>query len=59
MQKNLNDISSWTKDNLMKLNEDKSNFIIFSRSQTDFTTRLSMNDKTLDRLTEIKLLGMW
>ena len=42
-------ISSWTTDNLMKLNEQKCNYMIFSRSSTEFTTRLHINDHLLER----------
>ena len=59
MQENLNDITRWTADNLMQINESKSNFIIFSRSKEDFTTRLYINDVKLDKLSVIKLLGIW
>ena len=43
----------------MKLNEDKSNYMVFSRSSTEFATRLTMNGNTLDRVEEVKLLGLW
>ena len=58
-QDHLNYISNWTKENLMKLNEAKSNYIIFSRSKETFATRLKVNDITLDRMSVIKLLGVW
>ena len=41
----LNEISTWTDQNLMKLNELKSNYIIYSRSKTQFDTRLKLNNK--------------
>ena len=59
MQENLDDITKWTANNLMQINESKSNFIIFSRSKEDFTTRLSINDVKLDKLSVTKLLGVW
>ena len=43
----------------MKLNEDKSNYMVFSCSNTEFATRLTMNGNTLDRVEEVKLLGLW
>ena len=43
----------------MKINESKSNFIIFSRCQTAFTTRLIINSKTIEQVRAIKLLGVW
>jgi hypothetical protein len=44
---------------MMKLNEEKSNYMVFSRSETEFATRLSLNGKTIDRIEEIKLVGVW
>ena len=58
-QENLNSISEWTTQNLMKLNEEKSNYMVFSRSETEVATRLSLNGNTLDRIEEIKLVGVW
>ena len=43
----------------MKLNEDKSQYMVFSRSNTEFATRLTMNGNTLDRVEEVKLVGVW
>ena len=43
----------------MKLNEAKSNYMIFSRTKENFTTRLSVNGITLDRMSVTKLLGVW
>ena len=43
----------------MKLNEEKTNYMIFSRSQTEFATRLSVNGKTLDRVEAAKVVGVW
>ena len=58
-QGHLNDITKWTSDNLMQLNVSKSNFIIFTRSKQEFTTRLYLNGINLERLSVIKLLGIW
>ena len=58
-QDTLNDISDWTKRNLMLLNEEKSNYIIFTRSKQSFKTQLSMNNKPLEQLSVTKLLGVW
>ena len=33
--------------------------MIFSRSNTEFATRLSLNSNTLDRVEEVKLVGVW
>jgi hypothetical protein len=38
-----NSITKWTKDNKMKLNESKSNYMVFTRSQTPFATRFTLN----------------
>ena len=43
----------------MQIHESKSNFIIFSRSKQDFTTRLYINNVMLEKLSVIKLLGIW
>ena len=43
----------------MKLNEAKSKFMIFTRTKEDFTTRLSINDVNLDRVSVSQLLGVW
>ena len=54
----LDEISHWTQDNLMKLNEKKCNYMIFSRSETDFSTRLHINGHLLEWVPSVKLLGM-
>ena len=43
----------------MKLNEAKCNYLVFSRSQENFATRLSVNIKIIDRLSVTKILGVW
>ena len=43
----------------MKINEDKSYFMIFSRSKENFTTSLHMNNKLLERKSVAKLCGVW
>ena len=58
-QTSINQIAEWTDKNLMKLNEGKSNYMVFSRSDTEIATRLTLNGKTLDRIEEIKLVGVW
>ena len=59
MQDRLNNLSKWTSDNKMQLNEEKSNYMIFSRSREVFSTRLTINEKTLIQVKEVKLLGVW
>ena len=58
-QQNLDEIADWTDVNKMKLNEDKTKYMVFSRSDTEFATRLSLNGQTLDRVEEVKLVGVW
>ena len=58
-QQYIDKIAAWTADNQMKLNTDKSNYMVFSRSHTEFATRLSMENNTLDRVEEVKLVGIW
>ena len=58
-QSNLNTISKWTEENLMQLNEDKCNYMVFSRSETKISTRLSINNIRLERISATKLLGVW
>ena len=49
-QDHLNKINSWTQDNKMMLNAEKSKFMIFNRAQADFNTRLSLNGKNLEQI---------
>jgi hypothetical protein len=58
-QKNLDEISRWTDDNLMQLKESNTNYTIFTRSKQDFTTRLTVNGKFIERQKYVKLLGVW
>ena len=58
-QETLNNIAEWTDINKMKLNEDKTNYMVFSRSEIKFATRLYLNKKTLDRVEAVKLVGVW
>ena len=59
VQNTLNLISDWTKQNLMKLNPRKCKYMIFSRSGTKFTTRLSLNNENLERSNVLKILGLY
>ena len=43
----------------MKINEDKTKYMIFTRSETEVATRLALNGKTIDRIEETKLVGVW
>ena len=59
MQDTLNNLSKWTAENKMQINEDKSNYMIFNRGKSDFATRLTINNCKLDQVKETKLLGVW
>ena len=59
MQGTLNNLSKWTEDNKMKINEEKSSYMIFTRSREDFATRLTINEKNIDQHKVAKLLGVW
>lgn len=43
----------------MKINEEKSNYMVLSKSKDKFATRLTINSKTLDREQEMVHLGVW
>lgn len=58
-QKNLDAISAWTDRNLMKVNESKTKYMIFTRAQADFVTRLSMNNSMVEKMEEMKVVGVW
>ena len=58
MQDKLNTIATWTEENLMKLNEEKSNYIIFSKAREDFAARLTLNGKLLERKKVTKIAGV-
>ena len=58
-QDHLNFVSNWTTENLMKINEDKCNYMIFTRAQEDFVTRLTVNNCKLDQIPVTKILGVW
>ena len=59
MQSHLNKIQTWSTENKVKINEKKSNFMIFTRCQTDFTSRLLLNNNNLEQVNIIRLLGLW
>ena len=55
----LDSIQSWTSENLMKINSSKSNYMVLSRCQEDFTTRLTINGDVIERKKAVKILGVW
>ena len=57
-QQQLNEINAWTKNMKMKLNEKKTQNIIFNFSRKNqFTTRLVVNEEPLEVVDEVRLLG--
>ena len=58
-QDHLNFFSNWTSENLMKINEKKCNYMVFTRAQEDFVTRLTVNNCKLNQIPVTKLLGVW
>ena len=59
MQSKLDNVTYWTSENMMLLNEKKSSYIVFKRSKSDFSLRLTLNGVTLERKRVIKILGIW
>ena len=43
----------------MKLNEAKSDYQVFTKSRTSFSTRLTINNKLIERKHNSKVLGLW
>jgi hypothetical protein len=58
-QSHLSSIAAWTDQNLMRLNEEKTNYLIFTRSHQQFATRLTVNGKWLERKEAVKICGVW
>ena len=58
-QDNLKHIANWSERNKVKLNEQKCKYMVFTRSQEKFATRLKINDQTIEKIKANKLLGMW
>ena len=58
-QESINQITSWTKENLMKINESKTSYMIFTRAKADFVTRLHVDNSKLDQMHETKICGVW
>ena len=59
MQSYLDQIAVWTSQNLMKLNPEKSNYLLFSRAKESFVTRLTVNGTKIDQKEASKILGCW
>ena len=58
-QQNLIQVAQWSENNLMRLNEAKTKYIIFSRTKSNISTRITVNDNPIERKQHIKILGMW
>lgn len=60
LQRNLNKIENFTKENLMKINTKKTNIMLFNRSKMyDFLPEFSLSDgNILEVVEETKLLGV-
>ena len=43
----------------MKLNEEKSNYIIFTKAREEFAARLTLNEKLIERKKVTKIVGVW
>jgi hypothetical protein len=54
-----NAINDWSEHNKMVINQDKSNYMVISRSTEPFSTRLDIKGTILERKEEIVHLGMW
>ena len=57
-QKSLDTLESWTNLNKMKLNDKKTNYMVFNFTENmQFTTRLYLENTLLESVKETKLLG--
>ena len=55
----LRNIESWSESKQMKLNEKKTNYMIFNFSSNyKFNTRLDIDGRKIDQICETKLLGL-
>ena len=54
-----NTLNTVAKENLVEMNEAKCNYMVFSRSHSDFATRLNINNVFMERTSDVKLLGVW
>ena len=53
-------ISVWTKENLMRLNLDKSKYILHTRTKEDFATRFTLDGCLIDRRQQLNsLVSVW
>ena len=60
MQRNLDSVSEWTRQNLMKVNTKKVTTYFSPEPKTkNFQTRLAMAGEKIDRQLFVKVLGVW
>ena len=52
-------IASWTKENIMKLNTKKSKYILYTRMKEDFASRFTLDGSLLERQSALKIWGIW
>ena len=58
-QSHLHRIEAWTEQNKMKLNTDKTNYMVVNFSKThQFTTRFEIDGKVLQKVEQTRLLGV-
>ena len=58
-QESLNQISEWTQKSEMKLNPDKTKYMIFNLCRSaQFQTRLHMNNSMIEQVNQTRLLGV-
>ena len=58
-QQYLTNISNWTDNNLMKLNTEKSKYMVVNFTDNfQFSTRLTLNSNLLEQVRETRLLGV-
>ena len=55
----IDDIAQWTSENKMKLNEEKSKYMLFSKLREPFSTRLTINKNKIDEENDMLHLGLW
>ena len=59
-QNHINKINAWTEQNMIKLNESKSQYMIVNFTEDwKFCTQLSIENHLLEQVSEAKLLGVW
>ena len=58
-QSHLDEISEWTKSKMIKLNSEKSKFLVINFTEKyQFSTRLNIENEILQQVKETRLLGV-